>query len=268
MPKLRRDNFTAATKRALAQRAGNVCSLCAAVTAGPSDEHSSAVNNVGVAAHICGALPGSARHNPAMTSAERCHADNGIWLCQTCAKLVDSDVVEWTMMKLLQRKVRAEQRAKEQLGARRRRAGPRVLVEAEQCYFIRHFRAAAVPVHIINEGRRPVTVRRAELVIEGKSYGATLPVVNLSVRVPWLPPPPLRLQADDAADGAWFFGYSFEGGGQPVEASSGAQASLVVATVGSDPVTLPLRLSHPDDSPQTANQLRDVVDVVDDGSVR
>ncbi len=49
-----------------------------------------------MAAHITGASPGGPRYDPSLTSEERTHARNGIWLCETCAKLVDSDVARYT----------------------------------------------------------------------------------------------------------------------------------------------------------------------------
>jgi hypothetical protein len=226
------------------------------------------VNNVGVAAHICGALPGSARYDAAMTSGSRSHADNGIWLCQTCAKKVDSDAAEWTVLKLVQVKVRAEQRAKDRLGVCRRKARARVVVDATECHFVRHFSAAAVPVHLVNEGPRAVTVRRVELVLDGSVYEPSKAIETLSVGIPWLAPPPLRLLADDAATGAWFFGRTVFGGGRAVEAKPGATAELVVHAVGSDPIRMALQFVHPDDSVRGVSISGTEVSVRDDGSVR
>ncbi|MCK6504047.1 SNF2-related protein [Myxococcota bacterium] len=47
--------------------------------------------DVGEAAHIRGARPGSARFDPAMTDEERAAITNGIWLCRSCAKLIDDN---------------------------------------------------------------------------------------------------------------------------------------------------------------------------------
>ncbi|WP_328590120.1 HNH endonuclease [Paraburkholderia acidicola] len=60
---------------------------CGAVTSGQTDDPYSAVN-VGEAAHIYGAHPGSARYDPRMTSDERSAISNAIWLCSNCHKLV------------------------------------------------------------------------------------------------------------------------------------------------------------------------------------
>lgn len=46
---------------------------------------------LGEAAHIRGARPGSARFDTNMSDAERAEPSNAIWLCNVCAKLIDSD---------------------------------------------------------------------------------------------------------------------------------------------------------------------------------
>ena len=89
---LQRDNFKAATKVLIAMRVGYRCSnpQCRTLTIAPSSAAYGTVN-IGVAAHICAASPGGPRYDAAMTSEQRSNADNGIWLCQTCSKLIDSD---------------------------------------------------------------------------------------------------------------------------------------------------------------------------------
>lgn len=120
-----RDDFTEATKRALAARVNHRCSNpdCGAPTSGPQVEPGRALN-VGVAAHIRGAAPGGPRYEPAMTPEQRADIANGVWLCQTCAKLVDNDQVRFTAV-LQDWKAVAEQDAFDQIGktAPRRDAG-------------------------------------------------------------------------------------------------------------------------------------------------
>lgn len=55
-----------------------------------------------------------------MTQEERSGPDNGIWLCQTCAKLVDSDPARYTEELLVTWKVKAEALALSEIG----RPGP------------------------------------------------------------------------------------------------------------------------------------------------
>src|SRR3569833_1458542 len=87
-----RDEFNQDTKLVLAHRASLVCSnpYCEAPTGGPQDDAGKALN-VGVAAHITAASKDGPRYDPALSPDQRSSSENGIWLCQTCAKLVDND---------------------------------------------------------------------------------------------------------------------------------------------------------------------------------
>jgi len=112
-----RDDFTEDVKRALAQRVANRRSNpeCGAVTSGPQIDPAKAVN-VGVAAHLTAASPGGPRYDDALTPAQRGHASNGLWLCQTCAKRIDSDPVRFTSELLREWRARAEAAADAELG--------------------------------------------------------------------------------------------------------------------------------------------------------
>lgn len=105
-----RDNFPAATKNALALRAGYVCSLegCGRSTVGPSEEAPDAVTMIGVAAHIHAAAPGGRRYDPGMSPENRRSIGNGIWLCQSCSVIVDRDEVTFTADVLRSMKLRHE----------------------------------------------------------------------------------------------------------------------------------------------------------------
>jgi hypothetical protein len=72
--------------------------------------------NVGVAAHITAAASGGPRYDTFMSETERASIKNGIWLCQTCAKLVDSDELRYSRDTLLRWKVEAEREAHRQIG--------------------------------------------------------------------------------------------------------------------------------------------------------
>jgi hypothetical protein len=102
MEAMARDEFSESTKQFLAFRAGHTCSFtgCTQHTIGPSDESPIAFTNIGDAAHICAAAPGGRRYVAEMTSEERKHINNGIWLCATHARLVDRDESTYTIDEL------------------------------------------------------------------------------------------------------------------------------------------------------------------------
>ncbi len=112
-----RDDFTVETKRVIADRVARRCSRpeCGATTSGPEIDEGKAVN-VGVAAHITGASSGGPRYDASLTPEERSAVSNGIWLCQTCAKLVDDDELRFTVEVLRDWKARAEAAASSGIG--------------------------------------------------------------------------------------------------------------------------------------------------------
>jgi len=105
-----RDEFPLAIVNVLAKRVANICSNpdCRQQTSGPHTDDSKALNT-GVAAHITAASPGGARYDASLTPEERKSATNGIWLCQTCGKLVDNDEVRYPISRLRQWKQRSEE---------------------------------------------------------------------------------------------------------------------------------------------------------------
>jgi hypothetical protein len=107
-----RDDFPKPVVETLAKRVGNRCSNpgCRKRTSGPHTDDNKALN-VGVAAHITAASIGGPRPDPSMSSEDRKGIGNGIWLCRSCAKLVDNDETRYTRELLLQWKRDAEQEA-------------------------------------------------------------------------------------------------------------------------------------------------------------
>ncbi len=112
-----RDDFSSKTKRIIAERAGYLCSRpsCRVRTIGPQDTPERSAN-VGVAAHISAASPGGPRYDQTMTSEDRMSENNGIWLCQTCAKLIDNDEVRFPVSILRKWKTDAENEARINIG--------------------------------------------------------------------------------------------------------------------------------------------------------
>jgi hypothetical protein len=84
---------------------------CRRPTSGPH-EHPSKVTNIGVAAHITAASPKGPRYDPAMTPEARRSPENGIWLCQSCAKFPDNDPLRYPVELLRQWKRLSEAAAR------------------------------------------------------------------------------------------------------------------------------------------------------------
>ncbi len=109
----KRDDFPVSIRDQIAKRAGFRCSRpgCTRHTSGPQDDPNKSVN-VGVAAHMAAASPGGPRYDSSMSPEQRTSAENGIWLCQVCAKLIDNDPIRFTIEKLRDWKKRGEERAR------------------------------------------------------------------------------------------------------------------------------------------------------------
>ena len=115
-----RDDFPAATRELLAKRVGYRCSNpgCRQLTSGPHDDPGRAIN-LGVAAHVTAASPGGLRYDTALSSKQRRSIENGIWLCQTCGKLVDSDDSRYSVASLTEWKRIAEAMTRGEIEQRR-----------------------------------------------------------------------------------------------------------------------------------------------------
>lgn len=111
------DRFKQSVVATIARRAANQCSNpdCGAVTSGPTIDPTGSVN-VGEAAHIYGANPGSARFQEAMISVDRSAITNAIWLCSICHKLIDDDPDRFPTGLLFEWQRSHEQRIAEQVG--------------------------------------------------------------------------------------------------------------------------------------------------------
>ncbi|WP_375469989.1 hypothetical protein [uncultured Nostoc sp.] len=107
-----RDDFSPITKQILARRVGYRCSNpnCRKPTSGPQEDVGKAIN-IGVAAHITAASASGLRFDPNISSEERKSQSNGIWLCQNCGKLIDSDEKRYSVSLLQRWKSLSEQAA-------------------------------------------------------------------------------------------------------------------------------------------------------------
>lgn len=104
-----RDDFSKQTRDRLAMRVGVRCSnlFCRKLTTGPRTV-SPYIINIGVGAHITAASHGGPRYDLSLSSQQRESAENGIWLCQNCAKLIDNDPERYPAEVLREWKANAE----------------------------------------------------------------------------------------------------------------------------------------------------------------
>lgn len=147
-----RDNFSQKTIELLGSRVGWKCSNpnCRRTTCGAGKESTNVIN-IGVAAHITAAAKGGPRYDNDMSSDERKSYENGIWLCQTCSKLIDSDVQKYTVDKLKRWKEITELMAADELetGTKNELADDRELIK----FFVYCFDRPAFRDSIYQEGR-------------------------------------------------------------------------------------------------------------------
>lgn len=113
----KRDDFTPTTKRIMAERVGWRCSFpnCGRITIGPKmGEHDKSLN-LGEAAHIVAAAKDGPRFDENTTAEYRKSIHNGIWMCRSHARFIDSDYTEFSVDTLKLWKNEAEERAYELL---------------------------------------------------------------------------------------------------------------------------------------------------------
>lgn len=111
-----RDDFTEKTKQLIGTKVSYLCSKpdCQKPTVG-ANSNGDGIMNVGVASHITAAAVGGPRYDTSLTNDQRRHESNGIWLCQTHGKLIDSDPAHFTVETVRGWKELAERRSFEAL---------------------------------------------------------------------------------------------------------------------------------------------------------
>lgn len=108
-----RDEFTAATRNTIAGRAGYRCAnpTCARLTSRPDPVNPQAAISDAIAAHITAAAQGGPRFDAGLSPEQRASAENGIWLCATCSRVIDSSPDAYPKEALQAWKRYSEQRA-------------------------------------------------------------------------------------------------------------------------------------------------------------
>lgn len=110
MTNTRRDNFSKPVVRALRERVNNLCSNpdCGKQTIEPQKATLDKINLTGTAAHICAASVGGPRYDETMSQQERKSIENGIWLCNHCARKIDIEPDAYSVELLKEWKNKAE----------------------------------------------------------------------------------------------------------------------------------------------------------------
>ena len=88
-----RDDFPEHIKVKVAKRASYFCSNpdCRCITIAPSSEDSEKFIYIGEAGHIYPASRGGPRDDPSITSEQRKSIENAIFLCGSCANMIDKN---------------------------------------------------------------------------------------------------------------------------------------------------------------------------------
>ena len=88
-----RDDFSKTTVNVLQRRAAFLCSNpdCRCLTIAPDESGEEKWVYIGYAAHITAAAEGGPRFDPSLTHEQRSHITNAIFLCASCATLIDKN---------------------------------------------------------------------------------------------------------------------------------------------------------------------------------
>jgi hypothetical protein len=160
-------DFSEETKNTLAKRAAQLCSKpgCLTVTSGPHTDEAKAIN-LGEAAHIKGARKApNNRFDPNMSDEERSNISNGIWLCRTHAKEIDSDEEKFSVELLHQWKEEHERAVLE--GRRGVHAAREVNVKEDGVGSVIGNSGDGVGLEINHSGKNPAE----RIKVEGKGIG-------------------------------------------------------------------------------------------------
>lgn len=112
----KRDDFKKVTTDILPKRVGYLCSnpTCRKLTIGANEIEDKATS-IGIAAHITAAASGGPRYDDTLSYEERIHINNAIWLCNSCATLIDKDKKKYTTEILQNWKKQAEEETRKKL---------------------------------------------------------------------------------------------------------------------------------------------------------
>lgn len=142
-------------------------------TTGPNSDPNKSLS-IGKAAHITAASEGGPRYDRNLTSAQRKHISNGIWLCSSCADIIDLDEDTYPTTLLKDWVASAERHAK-----RRLNSGTQDNVKTQGLRPIVEVRAIGLPDGAMKKGSGPYKFSwRYELEIINQSQE---PLINVKI---------------------------------------------------------------------------------------
>lgn len=240
-----RDEFSENVKNKLAERVGFRCSRleCRASTSGPQVDSTQSLN-VGVAAHITAASVGGPRHDSSLSPEDRRSIENGIWLCQNCAKFVDNDENRFTAADLQSWKSRAEEQAFTMIGKTvgsvtseglqlASEQHDRLKFVIGQAVYSGDYRAIIVPAKVSNPSNEPNTISNVSILVSGKRYWAGIPPQGLFGPNGWFEGRRVRIGKWDSISGDWYFGGDTSG--EPIDLESRTPALLRLEPIRGEP---------------------------------
>lgn len=184
----KRDEFSPTTIHTLQYRVATLCSNpnCRCNT---TSAHTDAdkVTRIGVAAHMAAASPGGPRFDQDMESKERKSIENGIWLCENCATLIDKDPAAYPIELLQQWKSEAEKEISSQMRAGKKRSTglPHIDIDLKWSYGGRFMRGYSEknPKEII-DGKETLMLKSWEpqIIIYELSWNYELLIYNNSMQ--------------------------------------------------------------------------------------
>jgi len=162
MAREKENNFVEKTKRLLQHSVGSICSNseCQTLTTGPNCDENKYTNH-GVAAHITAASAGGPRYDPSMTSEQRSHYDNGIWLCTHCSFTIDKNYQEFSIELLQQWKKDAEDFARDVLNRKKTYIPPQLLKNWERKLIEKDFKIEDISKELENLKQKYLSLKES-----------------------------------------------------------------------------------------------------------
>jgi hypothetical protein len=119
------------------------------MTIAAAEADSNQVVSIGVVAHITAASPGGPRYDSSLSSSQRRSEDNGIFVCQTCSHIIDSDLQPYSVTLLKELKEKHETWVRESLNRRSFSS-----TASETAQILQRVSGAGTSLYVVEIGRK------------------------------------------------------------------------------------------------------------------